>query len=152
MLGLAAAIALGGAYLVLANPVGRNQQAPTYDTAQVTQGNLQVTVSATGPITSPSNVPLSFKSSGILTELDVSVGQPVKAGQVLAREDTSDLEAQLAQAQSTFASQQANQAKVEAGVTPEQVAAARAQVNSAQTTVDSSQRSLDAVAANANST
>lgn len=44
-------------------------------TAPPTLGNLQLTVTATGPITTPASVPLRFPSSGKLTELDVSVGQ-----------------------------------------------------------------------------
>src|SRR5262249_49389354 len=83
LIGLAAAVGLGGAYVAVAgNPLGRNQQAVVFDTAAVSQGTLQVAVSATGPVTNPQSVPLSFKSSGKLSEVDVSVGQQVTAGQV----------------------------------------------------------------------
>src|ERR1700736_6201797 len=85
LLGLAGAAAVGGTYVALAgNPFTRNQQAATYQTAPVNQGTVQVTVSATGPVTIPANVPLSFPSSGRLSEIDVTVGQTVTAGQVLA--------------------------------------------------------------------
>src|SRR3984893_4415915 len=78
LLGLAVVVAAGGTYVAIAgNPLTRSQQAVTYPTSAVRQGTLQVTVSATGPITNPATVPLSFKSSGKLAELDVTLGQGV---------------------------------------------------------------------------
>src|ERR1700730_8623634 len=78
LLGLAAIVATGGTYIAIAgNPLTRNQQTAIYPTSAVRQGTLQVTVSATGPITNPATMPLSFKSSGKLSELDVSLGQGV---------------------------------------------------------------------------
>src|SRR5215471_10929496 len=98
LLGLAAVVAIGGSYVAIAgNPLARNQQAVTYQTSNVNRGTLQVTVSATGPVTSPASVPLSFPSSGKLSELDVSVGQQVKAGQVLAKQDPTDLQSAVDQ-------------------------------------------------------
>src|SRR6185437_11239523 len=114
---LGVAVVAGAGYVVAADPLHRNQSAPTLQTSTVSQGRLQVAVNATGPITNPQAVPLSFKSSGTLTEIDVNVGQTVKAGQVLAKEDTSDLQAQVDQAQANVAAQQANEAKVLAGST-----------------------------------
>jgi multidrug efflux pump subunit AcrA (membrane-fusion protein) len=74
-LGLALMLALAITYVaVLGNPFARSQTTPTYQTAQVSQGTVQVTVSATGPITTAASVPLTFKSSGKLAEVDVSVG------------------------------------------------------------------------------
>src|ERR687886_2681946 len=119
-LGLALTVALGGAYAAIqGNPFAKTSAAPTYQTAAASQGTVQVTVSATGPITTPASVPLSFKSAGKLAEIDVSVGQHVTAGQVLARQDTTDLQAAVDQAQATLAQQQANLAKLAAGATPE---------------------------------
>src|SRR3981081_1216541 len=127
LLGLAAAVAVGSSYVVIAGtPFTRNQQVTTYQTAAVGQGTVQVTVAATGPITNPASVPLSFKSSGKLAEADVAIGQQVTAGQ----------------AQAALAQQQANLATVSAGATPEQAAVAQAQVDAAQTTLDNAQKSL----------
>src|SRR5207237_1289460 len=144
-LGLALALALGGTYAIIrGNPFARTSATPTYQTAAVSQGTVQVSVSATGPVVAPSSVPLSFKSAGKLSELDVGVGQMVTAGEVLAKEDTSDLQAAVDQAQATLAQQQANLAKIAAGATPEAVVAAQAQVDAAQITLDNAQKSLDA--------
>ena len=78
---------------------------------------VQVTVSATGPVTTPASIPLSFKSAGKLSELDVSVGQTVIAGQVLAKLETTDLQIAVDQAQAALTQQQANLATVLAGAT-----------------------------------
>jgi len=99
-------VVLAGVYVAVeGNPLTRNQQAVTYDASRVNQGTLQVTVSSTGPITNPNSVPLSFKNSGRLTEIDVNIGQQVTAGQTLAKLDTADLQAAVDQAKSTLAQQ-----------------------------------------------
>src|ERR1700682_5088205 len=91
LLGLAAAVAVGGSYVaVFGNPLTNSQKALTYPTSVVSTGTLKVTVSATGPISNAINFPLSFKSSGKLSELDVSLGQTITAGQVVAKLDTTD--------------------------------------------------------------
>src|SRR4051794_19290460 len=50
------------------------QQALTYETAPVTQGDLVTSLSATGPITNPQSIALGFKSSGKLAEMNVALG------------------------------------------------------------------------------
>src|SRR5947207_15044578 len=51
---------------------------------------------------------MSFKSTGKISEIYVSVGQQVIAGQALAKLDTTDLETALAQAQANLVSAQNN--------------------------------------------
>src|SRR5947207_10012972 len=153
LLGLAAAVAAGGSYLAIAgNPLTRNQQVTTYQTAAVSQGTLQVTVAATGPISNPASVPLSFKSSGKLAELDAAVGQHVTAGQALAKLDTTDLQIAVDQAQAALAQQQANLATTAAGATPQQQALSQAQVDAAQTSLTNAQKSLANTQQNASAT
>ena len=95
-------------------------------------GEIRSTISATGPITNPASLPLTFKSSGKLVDLRVQVGDRVTAGQVLAQLDASDLEANLAQAQSQLIQAQANYDKLAAGPTEEAINVARAQVAAAE--------------------
>src|SRR5579859_4975781 len=91
LLGLAGALVLATTYVAITgNPLTRNQQTLSYQTSAVTQGTVQVTVSASGPVTAPASLPLSFPSSGKLSQVDVSLGQTVAAGQVLAQLDTTD--------------------------------------------------------------
>lgn len=70
-----------------------------YQSASTTTGNVTIKVSATGPIGSTAIYNLNFPSSGKLTEVDVSVGQQVKAGQLLAKIDPTALNDAVNQAQ-----------------------------------------------------
>src|SRR5215204_920709 len=129
--------------------VGTRQAAVSYQTATAQRGNIVQSVEATGPISAPSTLPLNFKSAGRLAELDVSVGDRVEAGQVLARLDTADLEAQRAQAQANLAQASANYDKAAAGVTAEDVAVAQAQLDAAASALASAQRGLAVAQASA---
>jgi len=106
--------------------------APVYQTTQVIRSNVLEQVTATGPVAPAQTLPVSFKGSGKLVELDVQVGQKVKKGDVLAKLDTADLQAALAQAEAQLRQQQANFEKLKAGATPEQVEAARVALQNAQ--------------------
>ena len=68
---------------------------PNYQSSRVTQGTLRTTIAATGPIANPTSVPVSFKNAGKLIEVNISIGDRVRAGQVLARQDPADLETAL---------------------------------------------------------
>jgi RND family efflux transporter MFP subunit len=74
------------------------QKATTYQYGTVRQGNLALTVSGTGPV-SANLYNLSFATSGTISEIDVSVGQTVKAGQTLAKLDPTALRNAVSQAQ-----------------------------------------------------
>lgn len=74
------------------------QKATTYQYGTVRQGNLALTVSGTGPV-SANLYNLSFAVSGTVAEIDVQVGQTVKAGQTLAKLDATTLRNAVNQAQ-----------------------------------------------------
>ncbi|MFN8522869.1 MAG: biotin/lipoyl-binding protein [Chloroflexota bacterium] len=139
---LASVIAAASYYVYTAGYFTRADQAPRYQTVAVQVGNVTSTVVATGPISSPSSLPLTFKSQGKLVELLVSVGDRVAAGQVLARLDTADLEVALAQAQASVDLAEANLAKTAQGPREEAVAVAAAQVDSARTTLATARKGL----------
>lgn len=67
------------------------QQPTTYQYGTARQGNLALTVSGTGPIQA-NLYNLSFAISGTVSEIDVHVGQTVKAGQTLAKLDSTSLQ------------------------------------------------------------
>ena len=137
-------LASGGVWAFTEGPLHQGQATPTYQTAPVTRGNLAITVSATGPISSTNTLPLTFKNAGRLAEVDVQVGDAVTAGQVLAKLDTADLEAQLAQSQAALNQASANAAKTAAGPTREAVAASQAQVAAARTNLETARSNLAA--------
>ncbi len=102
-----------------------------YLTAPVQRTELANTVAATGPIAAARAVPLNFKNSGKVTEIDVKVGDTIKAGQVLARLDPADFQAQLRQAEANLASAQARLDGLLAGPRVEQTTQLQANLDSA---------------------
>lgn len=77
----------------------QNAKAPvTYQTQTIAQGNLTLTVSGAGPVQA-ALYNLNFTASGRIAQIDVQVGQTVKAGQTLAKLDTTSLQDSLNQAQ-----------------------------------------------------
>src|SRR6266852_9312299 len=90
-------VILGGIVLAI-----RLTRRPTrvYQTATVTQGNFALTISATGPLQG-GIYNINFTGGGIISELDVKVGQTVKQGQVLAKLDKTSLQDAVNTAQAT---------------------------------------------------
>lgn len=76
--------------------------APTLQTSKVRTGDLMITASGSGNIVPNMQVDLGFRTSGIVRQVDVAVGQSVTKGQVLARLDDNLQQAQLAQANADF--------------------------------------------------
>jgi HlyD family secretion protein len=71
---------------------------PALQTAVARQGDLTLEASGTGTLMAASEVNLAFKTGGVLTKLNVAVGNQVKAGDVLAQLDDSTQQVALAQA------------------------------------------------------
>ncbi|HYK99298.1 MAG TPA: biotin/lipoyl-binding protein [Candidatus Acidoferrales bacterium] len=80
-------------------------------TATVTRGSVTQTVSVSGSVNASGQARLAFKTGGRLTNVMVSVGQSVVAGQALAQLDTTDLQSTLATAQQSLANAQASYQK-----------------------------------------
>ncbi len=74
-------------------------QATPLQTAKAAQGDLVLYANGTGTIIPQQESALGFKASGEVKEIDVKVGDTVKAGQVLARLDDSDAQTKLIEAQ-----------------------------------------------------
>ena len=66
--------------------------APTYDTAIVTQGDLSITVEATGNVEPIRKVEVKSKASGEVVGMRVDVGDEVGPGALLARIDPRDVQ------------------------------------------------------------
>jgi HlyD family secretion protein len=129
---LAAALLSGGIGLYRYR-VSTTSGAVPYTTSKVQTGTISSTVTATGPISASSAVPLNFKNSGKLASISAKVGDQVTAGQVLATMDSTDLQSQVAQAQATLASAQAAYDKAVQGPTATPIAASKASVDAAGT-------------------
>ena len=82
--------------------------APTMNTTKIRTGDISITASGIGSILPLEKVSIGFKMIGILTEINVKVGDQVTVGQVLAKVDSLDIQAQLATDQlNLLAAQQA---------------------------------------------
>jgi HlyD family secretion protein len=93
---------------------GSDAQAPKYVTQKVTQGSINVTVTATGNLQPRNQVDIGSELSGTMRQVNVDVNDEVQAGQVLASLDTARLRAQVLQAESSLASAQARVTQTEA--------------------------------------
>jgi len=83
----------------------RVNKAP-YDLSVVTRGDITQEVSASGKVASPTRVDLQFKNSGEIIFLKAEVGQRVKKGDILAKQNINLLNAQLKQLQATLKNQE----------------------------------------------
>jgi HlyD family secretion protein len=85
------------------------EKSPTiqYKTETVQQGNLVVTVEATGNLEPTNQVEVGSELSGIVKSVEVDYNDHVTVGQVLARLDTTKINAQIQQTQATLASAKA---------------------------------------------
>lgn len=92
----------------------RESEAPQYRTSPVERGSLTVLVTATGSLEPTDQVDVGSELSGIVAKVNVDNNDPVRAGQVLARLDTSKLEAQARQARASVDAARARVHEVEA--------------------------------------
>ena len=75
---------------------------PTWETAAASRGDIELSASATGTLEPRRVVTIGSELSGLVTDVLVDENDQVKAGQVLARIDTTSLENQLAQARASL--------------------------------------------------
>ena len=107
---------------------GLRMRRVTYQFRQVTQGNIALVVSATGPVQG-TIYNADFLATGRVSEIDVKLGQSVNAGQTLAKIDNTALEDALKQAQASLQQQK------DFG-TQDAINVAQNQVNTAQHNLD----------------
>ncbi len=115
---------------------------PSYETVTVERGSISSTVSATGSIEPEAEVALSFRASGRVEQVLVSVGQPVESGQLLAQLDVTDASLALEQAEVSLLISRAQLDKLEKPPSDSDVIAAQANVTVAQASVASSEAAL----------
>ena len=150
---IAVTIAVSGVLVYRA----RAGSATAFVTAPVTQGDLVQTVSATGTVNPQNTINVSTQQSGTISEVDVDFNSKVHVGQVLAKLDPTQLEAQLASAQGALAQAQAQAqaardnatgAMANVGTARASAVAASANAQAAQATAASNQAAIAAADAN----
>jgi HlyD family secretion protein len=133
-----AAIAAGSFLFVRSRARAATASTPV-QTVTVTEGRIEVTIGASGNVAASQEANLSFGASGTVSQVSVTAGQQVKAGQVLAQLDTTNLQLQVQNAQAALDAAQANLQQAQQPATPEDIASAQAALASAQANYDSVQ-------------
>jgi HlyD family secretion protein len=122
----------------------------SYRTAGATLGTVTQTVSLTGNLAPDGETDLDFQGAGKVTAVNVQPGQTVTAGEVLATQDATSLDANLVQAQATLSSAEARLSLDRSGATASSISQAQGQVNSAYVQYENALTSLgDTKAVNA---
>jgi len=98
-----------------------------YRTKPVTLGDLDTTVSATGTLAPLKEIEVGIEVSGTIKTVEANYNDSVKTGQVLARLDTTRLEAQATQSKASLASAHAKFLQVQANVLEAKAKMARLQ-------------------------
>jgi len=157
-------LVLGGVFFFLSSRA--TPAVPVID--HVTQGNIALTISATGPLSTTSySLAYTGNNTAKITEIDVKVGQAVKKGDVLAKVDQTALQNQVTKDQTQINADQIalgnayasagatsqlngqNTTDANNGVTNAQTnqtntnSQANASVSTAQTNLDQAQTDLD---------
>lgn len=119
--------------------------APAYSAARVERGDIARTITATGKLQALTTVQVGTQVSGTLSDIYVDYNSRVSKGQIIARLDPSQLQAQLTQVQANLTSAQMSvqtgqsaQAAADAGVE-----AALANLDRLQAVVDDAQRNYN---------
>lgn len=94
--------------------MGSKETGPRYLTEAVTEGVLQVEVTANGTLEAEQEVTIGSELSGIVEKVLVDVNDSIKQGQVLIELDTAKLKASVQKAKAALASAQAAQKEAEA--------------------------------------
>lgn len=103
-----------------------------YQFATVTKGPIAETISVTGNIVPVGTVSLAFENAGTITSVYKDVGSSVEVGDIIAKLDTSDLQAQLVQAQAAVSAEQAKLDGLKAGAQPADIQVSQAQLSKAE--------------------
>lgn len=119
LVALAVLLLGGGAILWL---LRGDESAVRYETAEVMQGDLTVTVTATGTLEPVNQVDVGSELSGIIDSVAVDFNDQVQRGQVLATLDTDRLQAQVLESRAALQSSEAKVTEAQATVLETRVA------------------------------
>ncbi|ARV58887.1 efflux transporter periplasmic adaptor subunit [Nostocales cyanobacterium HT-58-2] len=101
-------------------------------TVPVETKNVTVRITASGKVMPVQSVNISPKNPGTLTELYVEQGDRVKQGQVIAKMDSADIQAQILQARANLAQNQAQLDEALAGNRPQEITQQKARLAQAE--------------------
>jgi HlyD family secretion protein len=91
-------VAGGGAFYYTNSTKASTPTETPLQTATATRGNIVIYANGTGTLAAAKTASFSFGTSGQITELDVKIGDTVKAGQVIGKMDDTEVKAAYDQA------------------------------------------------------
>lgn len=121
----------------------------TFTLAEVVRGEIPQEVSETGQVKKGEEIKLGFKNAGRIEKNYVEVGEETKAGDILAKLETKDLEIQLQEAKAALSMAQAKLDKLLAGASSEEIQKTRTAAANAKTALGNANQNLEDVKAQA---
>ncbi|MCE5203976.1 MAG: biotin/lipoyl-binding protein [Actinomycetia bacterium] len=139
---IVALLIIGG--IVAAVTIGGNGSAVEVSVEPVERGPIAVTVSASGEVKADEKGDVFPPTAGTLASIEVTEGQEVRAGDIIAVMDTAPIEAQVAQAEAAYeaALAQADSISQSSPTTADKKAAAAA-VSAARSAYDAASRQYE---------
>jgi RND family efflux transporter MFP subunit len=113
-----------------------------YVTAKAVVQDIKQTVEVTGQVESADDIDLNFLRSGIIANVNTSVGQKVKAGQTLASLRAGDAASQVADARASVAIAESNLKELLAGLSTEDLVVLQEEVAAAEVAYQTTQDAL----------
>jgi len=130
-------VVIGGIWAFAAN-----SHKTTYQFVTVKRGSITETVSVTGNITTTRSADLAFENGGTVAAVYKQQGDHVNAGDVMAKLDTQDLQAELAQAQANVDAENATLKNLQAGPTSQSIAVSQTALAAAEQSLTNSYASV----------
>ncbi len=139
-----AALVAAAAYALWAMVLsGEGSSGEETQTATVERGSITNTLSTSGVVVAQSTAELSFGQSGLVTAVNVTLGQEVKQGDVLAEMESGELESALVTAEVNLASAQAKLDELLEGPSESDLASADQTLLQAQANYDQAEGALE---------
>jgi len=133
-----------GAYALWAIALGGGgSSSAEIQTATVELGSISQTLSTTGVAVAQSTADLAFEQAGTVSAVNVTLGQEVKQGDVLAEIEADDLQSALTAAEVNLASAQAQLDELLGGSTASDLASADQSLLQAQSSLDDALSALE---------
>ncbi|MDR3602070.1 MAG: biotin/lipoyl-binding protein, partial [Desulfosporosinus sp.] len=139
--GVLGILVLGGGYWGY-NHFKAKPVVATNITTKAKMGDVSKVITATGTVSFPHSIPLTFKQAGQIVALNVKAGDSVKAGQVLAKTDDSSLQLAVTTQQAAVTSAQAKLQTLKDSFNTQTYATAQSAVAKAQQSVVTAQQAL----------
>lgn len=128
----------------------KQKQKPAAAFILAKKGEIVQEVSVTGKVKPAESLDLAFDAGGTVSQIYFGVGERVQVRQVIARLDSSQLQAELERSKANLAAETARLEELRKGTRPEELAVARTALANAQKSFGDAQANLESVQNKAN--